>query len=259
MPVYEYILQKLKDDGAVHASLIDPDPLRQSPRTAGKMAAAAEAAGTDLIFVGGSTAFDQGFVDKTIQKIRENCSLPVVIFPGGITNVSKHADAILFMSLLNSKSPYFIIGQQALGAYAIKMAGLETISTGYLIIEPGATAGWLGDAKLLPRRKPELTAVYALAAQMFGFKMVYLEAGSGAKPAIPPDIIEMTRKIVDIPIIAGGGVDSAEDAAGVIRSGADVIVMGTYVERNFKNPDFREELGGIIRAMKSEGKKRARE
>ncbi len=258
MPVYEQLLEKLRQDGAVHISLIDPDPMRQTPRVAGKMAEAVTKAGSDIIFVGGSTAFNQGFVDKTILKIKETSDLPVVIFPGGLTNVSEHADAILFMSLLNSKSPYFIIGQQALGAYTIKMAGLETISTGYLIIEPGATAGWLGDAKLLPRRKPELTAVYALAAEMFGFKLIYLEAGSGAKPAIPPEIIQLTRRLVTVPIIAGGGVDSAEDAAQIIKSGADIIVMGTYIEKNYKAPNFITDLSTIIKAMKDEGKKRKR-
>ncbi|GAB4307206.1 MAG: geranylgeranylglyceryl/heptaprenylglyceryl phosphate synthase [Promethearchaeota archaeon] len=256
MPVYSTITEKIEREGAVHVSLIDPDPLRQSPREAGMIAEAVTAAGSDVIFVGGSTAFDQGFVDRTIVKIKENTDRPVVIFPGGLTNISKHADAILFMSLLNSKSPYFIVGQQALGAYAIKMAGLETISTGYLIIEPGATAGWLGDAKLLPRRKPELTACYALAAQLFGFKLIYLEAGSGAKPAIPPEIVKLTRQVVQVPLVVGGGVDAAAEAADVVSNGADVVVMGTYIERHYKDTGFVQTLSEIIEAMKSAGLER---
>ena len=118
------------------------------------MAIYAQQAGTDAILIGGSTVFDQRFVDETISAIKENVNIPIIIFPGGISNVTKQADAILFMSLLNSEDPNYIIGTQALASYTVKMANLETISTGYLIVEPGATAGWIGKArKTLKERK----------------------------------------------------------------------------------------------------------
>lgn len=245
---YEYIIDKLNQDGALHFSLVDPDPLRQSPSKAAKMAKFAEDAGSDAILVGGSTAFDQTYVDKTIEMIKNKVDIPVIIFPGGISCVSGKADAILFMSLLNSSDPYFIIGQQALAAYMIKMANLEHISMAYLIIEPGATAGWIGNAKLLPRRKPELTAAYSLAAQMYGFKLIYLEAGSGGN-SIPPEIIKLCSRVLKIPIIAGGGVQNKEDATAFVEAGADIIVMGTYLENQIMN-DKGASLKEIIDAIK---------
>ncbi|MBD3195519.1 MAG: geranylgeranylglyceryl/heptaprenylglyceryl phosphate synthase, partial [Candidatus Lokiarchaeota archaeon] len=203
--VYEYLINKINRDGALHFSLIDPDPMRQSCRKAAKMAKYAVEAGTDGILIGGSTICDQGFVDDTIESIKQSVDIPIIIFPGGLSNVSQKADAILFMSLLNSEDPYFIIGQQALASYSIKVAGLEHISMAYLIIEPGASAGWIGNARLLPRNKPKLTAAYSLAAEMFGFKTIYLEAGSGGD-RIPTDHISLCSRVVDIPVIAGGGV-----------------------------------------------------
>ena len=254
---YEYIINKLNKEGALHFSLLDPDPLRQSPSKAARMAKLAVEAGTDAIMVGGSTAHDQGYVDRTIGKIRESANVPIIIFPGGITNVSDKADAIFYMSLLNSSDPYFIIGQQALASYMIKTSNIEPISMGYLIIEPGATAGWIGNAKLLPRRKPELTAAYSLAAEMFGFKLIYLEAGSGAQK-IPPEIINLCSKVLSVPIIAGGGVQSKEDAREFIEAGADIIVMGTFLEKNILN-DKGASLKGIIDEIKELGKNKTKE
>lgn len=250
--VYNNILDKLNKEGALQFSLIDPDPMRQSPTKAARMAKFAQDAGTDAIMVGGSTAHNMTYVNKTIELIKERVEVPVIIFPGGLANVSDQADAIFFMSLLNSSSPYFIIGQQALGAYMIKNTNLEPISMGYLIIEPGATAGWIGDAKLLPRRKPELTAAYALAAEMFGFKLIYLEAGSGAKK-IPTEIIRLCSKVLSIPILAGGGVQTAEDAHEFVKAGADIIVLGTFLENNiFK--DKGASLKVIVDKIKETGK-----
>lgn len=253
---YNHIIDKLNEEGALHFSLIDPDPFRQSPFKAARMAKYAEKAGTDAILVGGSTAFDQGYVDKTIELIRKRVDVPIIIFPGGVANVSNKADAILFMSLLNSTDPYFIVGQQALASYMIRTAGLEYISMGYLIIEPGATAGWIGNARLLPRRKPELTAAYALAADMFGFKMVYLEAGSGGD-CIPPEIIQLCNKVLNIPIVCGGGVQNAADAKKFVKSGADIIVMGTFIENHILK-DKGSSLAPIVEAIKEAGKKKTK-
>ncbi|MFX1393070.1 MAG: geranylgeranylglyceryl/heptaprenylglyceryl phosphate synthase [Promethearchaeota archaeon] len=249
---YEYIINKLNKEGALHFSLIDPDPTRQSPTKSAKMAKIAEDAGTDAILVGGSTIFDHTFVDKTIEFIKNEVSLPIIIFPGSITNVCAKADAIFFMSLLNSTDPYFIIGQQAIGSYTVKIANLEHISIGYLIIEPGATAGWIGNAKLLPRKKPKLTAAYALAAEMFGFKMIYLEAGSGGD-SIPPEIIQTCKQVIKIPIIVGGGIQTKEEARIFVESGADILVMGSFLENNVIH-DKGASLKVIIDEIKDAGK-----
>jgi phosphoglycerol geranylgeranyltransferase len=251
---YEYIIKKINNEGALHFSLIDPDPLRQGANKAAKMAEFAEEAGTDAILIGGSTVFNQAFVDKTIKAIKEKVNIPLIIFPGGISNISQHANAIFFMSLLNSSDPYFIIGEQALASYTIKAANLESISMAYLIIEPGASAGWIGNAKLLPRNKPKLTTAYALAAEMFGFKMIYLEAGSGSE-RIPKEHIEMCSSILNIPVIVGGGVVNKEDARSFVEAGADVVVMGTYLENNLLK-DNGSSLKGIIQEIKEAGNTR---
>jgi phosphoglycerol geranylgeranyltransferase len=248
---YEYIINKINQEGALQFALIDPDPVKQNTKTAAKIAMYAEQAGSDAILIGGSTVFDQRFVDETIIAIKEKVEIPIIIFPGGISNVSREADAILFMSLLNSEDPYFIIGQQALASYTVKMAGLEPISTGYLIIEPGATAGWIGKAKLLPRTKPKLTAAYSLAAEMIGYKLIYLEAGSGSE-CIPCETIKLCSSFVNIPLIAGGGVNSKESAREFVEAGADIIVMGSFLENNILK-DEGASLKVIIDEIKDTG------
>ncbi|TXT67331.1 MAG: Geranylgeranylglyceryl phosphate synthase [Promethearchaeota archaeon] len=253
-PVYQFLIDKINKEGALHFSLVDPDPLNQSPDIAAQIAKYAVEAGTDAILVGGSTIFDQTFVTETICNIKEHVDVPVIIFPGGISNCSFEADAILFMSLLNSEDPYFIVGQQALASYPIKISGLEHISMAYLIIEPGATAGWIGKAKLLPRNKPKLTAAYALAAEMFGFRMIYLEAGSGGD-RIPPKHISLCSRVLSIPIIAGGGVTNKEDAKNFVKAGADIIVMGTFLEENVLK-DNGTSLKEIIDTIKETGKRK---
>ena len=249
---YEYLINKINQEGTLHFSLIDPDPTKQSPSKAGKIALVAEQAGTDAILIGGSTVFDQSFVEATILAIKEKVKLPIIIFPGGVANLSNEADAILFMSILNSEDPYFIVGQQALASYTVKMANLEILSTGYLIIEPGGAAGWISRAKLLPRKKPKLTAAYSLAAEYFGFKFIYLEAGSGSE-RIPSEIIQLCSNILSIPIIVGGGVSSVEDARSFVKAGADIIVMGTFLENNVLK-DNGSSLKAIIDEIKESGK-----
>lgn len=249
---YEYIIKRINSEGVLHFSLIDPDPLRQGPNKAAKIAKYAEEAGTDAILIGGSTVFNQSFVDKTILAIKDKIEIPIIIFPGGISNISPYADAIFYMSLLNSSDPYFIIGQQALASYTIKSSNLEYISMAYLIIEPGASAGWIGNARLLPRNKPKLTTAYALAAEMIGYKMIYLEAGSGSEK-IPTEHITTCCSVVKIPIIAGGGVENKDDAKAFVEAGADIIVMGTFIENNLLK-DNGSSLKVIIDEMKDCGK-----
>ncbi|MBD3186289.1 geranylgeranylglyceryl/heptaprenylglyceryl phosphate synthase [Candidatus Bathyarchaeota archaeon] len=256
--MYNHILTKIKQDGCLHASLIDPDEMKQSARTAGKMAAFADDAGTDVFFVGGSTCFNQRFIERTMKAIKKNTDKPIVIFPGGVNAVCKPADAILFLSILNSRNPHFIIGGQVSGAVAIKLAGIEAISTGYLVVEPGGTAGWMADVKALPRYKPEITIGYALAAQYMGFKLLYLEAGSGADNSVPNDMITKIKKFIDIPIIVGGGIRTPGDAREKVLAGADIIVQGTFLEKNILK-DEGSSLSAIIESIKNAGKEKKRD
>jgi len=224
--VYEH-LTSLLPKGRLHFTLIDP--AAQSPEEAANTARVAEEVGSDVILLGGSTGASQ-LLDATGAAIREACSLPVVLFPGNVDGITPNADAVLFMSLLNSMNHYWVIGAQALGAPTIKRMGIEPIPMGYIVVEPGGTVGWVGEAKLMPRSKPELAACYALAAQYMGMRLVYLEAGSGADAPIPAEMIAAVRGTIDIPIIVGGGIRTPEHARNVVKAGADIVVTGTVLE-----------------------------
>lgn len=223
MKVLEYLEKK-----TVHLTLLDPE--KQAPEEAGKVALSAFDGGTDGIMVGGSLGVPKDNLDATVESIKKNVKLPVILFPGGVTGISKRADAIFFMSLLNSKNPYFITGAQAVGAPIVKEAGVEPIPMGYIVIEPGGAVGKVGEADLIPRSKPEVAARYALAAQYFGMRFVYLEAGSGAEKYVPEEMVSAVKEMVDIPVIAGGGIKTGDDARSVANAGADIIVTGTIVE-----------------------------
>lgn len=252
--VFNYLLKVLSEEGVVHLTLIDPDPLKQPPEVAGQIARYVCDAGTDAIMVGGSTAF--GILDETIEKIKEVTNLPVILFPGNVSGVSKLADAIFFMSVLNSRNTYFITKAQALGSFAVKLYGLEPIGMAYLVVEPGGTVGYMSEANLLPRNKPQIAAAYALAAQYMGFKLVYLEAGSGANSHVPNEMISIVSKTIDIPLIVGGGIRTEDDAVDVVEAGADMIVQGTMVEETALK-DKGEALRKVIKAAKKAGAKRA--
>ncbi len=228
MDVLNYLHKKI-ENRPVHLTLLDPE--KQPPETAAKIASRAADGGTDGIMIGGSVGISQHTLDNTAKEIKNTTDLPIILFPGDINGITKHADAIFFMSLLNSRNPYYITGAQALGAPVVKKVGIETIPMGYLIIEPGGTVGYIGDARLIPRERPDIAAAYALAAQYMGMKLVYLEAGSGADKHVPAKMIGTVKAAVTIPIIVGGGIKTKEDTAKVAASGADIIVTGTIVEK----------------------------
>jgi len=190
MNVESYLRERLKEK-KLHLTLLDPE--EQTPDKAVEIAKNAVAGGTDGIMLGGSTT-DSIELDLTAKALQENVDVPIILFPGNISGVSKYADAIFFMSLLNSSNPYWIIGAPALGAPLVKKLGIETISMGYMVVEPGGTVGWIGDAKLIPRNKPDIAVAYAMAAEFFGMKLLYLEAGSGADQSIPEEMIAKVKK-----------------------------------------------------------------
>ncbi|MCK9565996.1 MAG: geranylgeranylglyceryl/heptaprenylglyceryl phosphate synthase [Methanothrix sp.] len=232
--------------GAGHLTLIDPDS--QSPVQAGAMARAAEQGGTDAIMVGGSVGAAGILLHETVRAIKEKTDLPVILFPSSVAGLCENADAVFFMSLLNSRSPAYIVENQALGAPLILRYGLEPIPMGYIIIEPGGTVGFVGDARLIPRRKPELAAAYALSAKFMGMRMVYLEAGSGADSPVPAGMVALVKKLLgDVLLIVGGGIRSGGAAAELVAAGADLIVTGTGVEKSQNVTSFVTELTKSIR------------
>lgn len=227
MKVYDYLLER-RSRGRLHMTLIDPD--KQTPEEARKLAADAATAGTDAIMVGGSTGVTQAKVDATVLAIKEAAKVPTILFPASAANLSPHADAVYFMSLLNSQDPRFIIGEQRLGAGILRAWGLETIPMAYLVVEPGMRAGEVGRADLIPRGNPMVAIQYALAAEMMGMRLIYLEAGSGAPEAVPPALVRSVRSAVGALLLVGGGIRTPETAASLARAGADAVVTGTIVE-----------------------------
>lgn len=241
--VERYLLDKIHEDEAIHITLIDPEKV--TPQIATHVAREAESAGTVAVMVGGSTFISTYSLDDVVKAIKKVVKLPVILFPNNITGISRHADAIWFMSLLNSLDPYFLAGAQVLGAPVIKKFGLEAIPLGYIIVGEGGAAGVIGRACPIPYNKPELAAAHALAAQYFGMRFVYMEAGSGAKHSVPSDMIRMVKEIVSVPIVVGGGIRTSQQVKEMVRAGADIIVTGTVVEECKVREKIKELVEGI--------------
>jgi phosphoglycerol geranylgeranyltransferase len=233
----------VKQHKTICVGLIDSENI--SPTDAAKVAAKAEKCGVGAILVGGSTAIDQIELDSVVKQIKNNVTSPVILFPGNVTGVSPSADAIFFSCLMNSDNPYFITQAQALGALAIRKYNLEAIPMAYVIVGDGGAAGFIGRARGIPYNKPGLAAMYALAAQYFGMRFLYLEAGSGADGRVSLEMVSSTRKVYEGTLIVGGGIKTAADASQASEAGAEIIVIGTMLETD----DFETNLRDICRAV----------
>lgn len=242
-PVEKCLLERIREEGAVHLTLIDPEKVTAS--SASHLAKKSETYKTTAMMVGGSTSTSTAHLDSIIKAIKRTVNIPVILFPNNVTGISKNADAIWFMSLLNSLDPYFLIGAQVLGAPMVKKYGLEVLPLGYIIVGEGGTAGIVGRAVPIPYEKPELAAVHALAAQYFGMRFVYLEAGSGAKKPVPPPMVKAVKNAIDIPLIVGGGIRSAEQAKKTVLAGADIIVTGNIIEEVGAKNSFKKLVAAV--------------
>jgi phosphoglycerol geranylgeranyltransferase len=228
--VEEYLLGEIESAGAIHITLIDPE--KTTPSMASRIAQEAESSQTTAIMIGGSTLASTQHLDKVVKATKEAVDLPVILFPNNITGISRHADALWFMSLLNSGDPYFITGAQVLSAPIIRRFKLEAIPLGYVIIGEGGAVSVVGRACPIPYNQPELAAAHALAAQYLGMRFVYLEAGSGASQTVPSEMIRTVKDCVQIPVIVGGGIKTGKQARAIAVAGADIIVTGTIVEES---------------------------
>ena len=226
--VEKYLLEKIKSKGSIHMSLIDPE--KATPPQASRIAAKAGASETSAIMIGGSTSVSSAHLDSVVRIVKHTTKIPIILFPNNVTGISRYADAIWFMSLLNSVDPYFLIGAQILGAPLVKKYRLEPIPLGYIIVGEGGTAGVVGKAIPVSYKKSKLAAAHALAGQYLGMRFVYLEAGSGAKNPVPSEMIRTVKNYVDVPLIVGGGIKSKEQALAAASAGADIIVTGNVVE-----------------------------
>ena len=241
IPLEKYLIERRRTKKALCMPLIDvskfdKERLRYITIHLHKM-------GVDAILVGGSSHIDQLLLKNQIDVIKETTDIPVILFPGNITGISPNADGILFLSLLNSLDPYYIIGAQVLGAPIVHKYKLEVLPTAYLIVHSGTSVAFIGRAQPFPDGKPELVAMYALAAKYMGMRYLYLEAGSGAKKSVSEDIIKAVRKVYDGMLIVGGGITSHQIARSKIRAGADAIVIGNLLELR----GFEREFERIVK------------
>lgn len=241
MTVLAYLRSRIAE-GKVHLSLLDPDKL--TAKQAGEVAFRAALAGTDGIMVGGSTGVTPEKTDETVRAIKERTRVPVILFPSSAHALSRYADAVYFMSMLNSQDVRLIVGEQRKAARAIKAWGLETIPMAYLIVEPGMRVGEVGHAKPIPREDVEEAVGYALTAQFLGMQLVYLEAGSGAPEPVPPKMVAAVKAELSIPLVVGGGIRTPRAARELARAGADVVVTGTVIEED------QARLQAIVDAVK---------
>jgi len=245
MSTEQYLDDVIKQDGAAHITLIDPDA--GSPSAASEIAEAAAKAGSSAIMIGGSVGASGDVLDETLRAIKEVTDLPTILFPASAAGISRYADSIFFMSLLNSRDVGYLITNQMIGAKAVLDYGIEPIPMAYIIVEPGGTAGWVGDAKLIPREKPELAVAYSLAGKFLGMRYTYLEAGSGAADPVPPEMIRAVKRAGCETLVVGGGIRSAASARAAAEAGADIIVTGTAVE---ETSEIQRTITEFVNAIK---------
>jgi phosphoglycerol geranylgeranyltransferase len=242
--IENYIHEKIIEKGTIHMALLDPQ--KTDGMLCIKMAEEAEKGGSSAIMIGGSTLASNSILDDVVKKIKDRLKIPIILFPNNLSGISPFADAIWFMSLLNSLNTYYIIDVQALSAHAIKNYGIEALPMGYIIVGEGGAAGFVGQARGIPYNHPEITLGYSLAAEMLGMRFVYLEAGSGAITHVPLKMIELVKKNISIPLIVGGGIRNGDEAKKVAKAGADIIVTGTLVEETDK---IRESIYEIVSSI----------
>lgn len=229
--ILNYIQNAHKNRQKLLAILLDPDKisLEKLPDIVQKI----NESKTHFIFVGGSLLF-KNVLDDFVKIIKNNTQLPVILFPGNAIQISNYADGILFLSLISGRNPEFLIGNQVIAAPLLKESNLEILSTGYLLVESGkeTTASYISNTKPIPRHKPEIALATALAGEMLGHQLIYLDGGSGAQNVVPSDMIKLVADHINIPLIVGGGIKSKQQLEEAYESGADIIVIGTAFEND---------------------------
>jgi len=240
------VLSKLNDcvekKGAGFIVLIDPD--KKNDKNIDQLVEKAHQNGVDAIFVGGSIIMD-GLYHKRVERIKSISEIPVILFPGGVNQINKHYDAMLFMSLLSGRNSHYLIGEQVIAAPIVKDYGIETIPTGYLLIDGGSPTSVevVSGTKPLPSNRPDIIVSHALAAQFLGMELIYLEAGSGALNEVPGHVVKKVADEISIGLIVGGGIRTPEDANSIVNSGASFVVIGSAIE---KSAELIEEFSSSI-------------
>ena len=229
--IYHSLLQQKTKGQKSFAVLIDPDKV--TPEKIDELTTLAMDARADYLLVGGSLVISNQ-LDEVVQQIKKNCDIPVILFPGSPSQVSRYADALLYLSLISGRNPELLIGQHVISAPFVKQSGLEIISTGYMVIDGGAptTVSYISNASPIPADKNEIAMCTAMAGEMLGMKLIYMDAGSGAKRSISESMIEKVAQVIEAPLVIGGGITDPEKAYRNCKAGADVIVVGNAIEKD---------------------------
>ena len=229
--IYQELLTKKSQGKKSFAVLIDPDKIRTEQLD--ELIALGTTARVDYWLVGGSLVVSNK-LDEIVRHLKANSNIPVILFPGSPSQVSRHADALLYLSLISGRNPELLIGQHVLSAPFIKQSGLELLSTGYMVIDGGAptTVSYISNAAPIPADKSDIALCTALAGEMLGMKLIYMDAGSGAKKPIEKDMIRVVASQIEVPLIIGGGITSPEKAKENCEAGADLIVIGNAIEKD---------------------------
>jgi phosphoglycerol geranylgeranyltransferase len=250
--VFASLQKKIFNHERSYWVLLDPDDF-SAPEAARICRSAEKECAVDAVLVGGSILYKSS-VNDFVKSLKKHLSIPVLLFPGDSTQLTAHADALLYLSLVSGRNPVNLIGEHVKAAPVIRAMGIEPISTAYLLVESGAISSveFMSNTRPLPRNKPEIAAAHALAAQYMGMKLVYLEAGSGAPQYVPAEMIRKVKAMVDIPVIVGGGIRDAAAAREILEAGADIIVTGNML----KSKGGMEAMKAIAAVVKGFGKGR---
>ena len=229
--IYNSLMERKQQQKKSFAVLVDPDKVNEKRME--KLIRLAIDAKVDYFFVGGSLVVSD-YLDQCVLAIKENCNIPVILFPGSPSQISKHADALLYLSLISGRNPELLIGQHVVSAPAVKQSGLEILSTGYMVIDGGAptTVSYISNANPLPADKNEIAMCTAMAGEMLGMKLIYMDAGSGAKKPVSESMIQKVASCIEVPLIVGGGIINPEKAYLNSKAGADLIVVGNAIEKD---------------------------
>ncbi|QNF32588.1 geranylgeranylglyceryl/heptaprenylglyceryl phosphate synthase [Adhaeribacter swui] len=239
--IYEQIVQKKQQKQKLFAVLLDPDNLTAA--ACERLIQMSESYSIDYFLVGGSlvTTANQG---PLISLLKQKSNIPVILFPSSSLHIDAQADAILLLSLISGRNPEFLIGQHVLAAPLLKASKLEVLPTGYMLIDAGqpTTASYMSGSMPIPRNKPTIAASTALAGELLGLRLIFLDAGSGAQNPIPAAMIQAVRQATEVPLIVGGGINSAQKIEDALQAGADMIVVGSEVE---SNPEFMQTIASV--------------
>jgi phosphoglycerol geranylgeranyltransferase len=244
--VYNLLSDRKANGQKSFAVLVDPDKV--NPQLISELSQLTIAAKVDFLLIGGSLVITD-HLDEVVQQFKRECDIPIILFPGSPLQVSRYADALLYLSMISGRNPELLIGQHVISAPFVRQSGLEIIPTGYMVVDGGAptTVSYISNATPLPSDKSEIAMCTAMAGEMLGMKLIYMDAGSGARKPITENMIRQVSQSVSVPLVVGGGITDPEKAYHNCKAGADLIVVGNAIE---KDPSLIKEMAAAIHSIR---------